>query len=333
MGERMTHGRRRGRFLPASLVSGLIVAMGLVSGSVCAQGLSFGIVGKSLDDVNFVDAWRGCADAAKKVNDECVHLGGMGAAHPRLQVRAIQKALGDDRFDALAVSITNSELIARALASAQIPVITFDSPFDPDQAAASRSYVGIDNVAFGRDLGRVARSLRPQGGTVCFMTAAHDPNLMERLWGARQALSGDTQFPKGARLKGEGGWTESERCPWNSGDTVARTMAELAMTFSVVQPDVFLSVGHWPVANPSMFRDTVAPFRPDLVSGRCLVIAAVGHISPGMKALMDDKLVHGYVSVDFYETGRLVFQTMKRLVEGRPVPPKVTLPSTVLMVR
>jgi len=307
--------------------------MTLMTGSVAAEGLHFGILGKSVDDANFVDAWRGCADAAKKAGDACVHLGSSGAAQPRLQVNAIEDALASGNFDAIAISVTNSTLVARAIAPAQFPVITFDSPFDAEHDAISRSYVGIDNLAFGRALGDLARRFKPSGGTVCLMTAAHDPNLMLRVQGVRQALSADRGFPAGQRLEGQGGWTESVRCPWNSGDRSDRAMTELALTLSVIKPDVFLSVGHWPVVDPAVFRDVVTPFRGDLEGGKSVVIAAVGKITPEMAQLLSDRLVRGYVSVDFYETGRLAYRTMKQLVEGLPVPEKVNIPNTVRVVR
>lgn len=316
-----------------SWVGAFALALALVPGPVSATGLNFGILGKSVDDANFVDAWRGCADAARKSGDSCVHLGAAGAAQSRLQVLAIQDALASGDFDALAISVINSALVARAVAPARVPVITFDSPFDAAHDELSRSYVGIDNLAFGQALGRLARRFKPTGGTICLMTAAQDPNLTQRVWGVRQVLSGDARLPMGQRLNGEGGWFESARCPWNSGDSNSRTMAELALTLSVLKPDVFLSVGHWPVIDPVAFRATVEPFREALTRRERVVIAAVGKITPDMERLMSDRLVHGYVSVNFYETGRLAYRTMKQLVEGLPVPGKVDIPSTVRPAR
>ncbi len=305
----------------------------LVSSVVMATGFTFGLLAKSIDDSNFVDTWRGCSDAARQTGDECVLLGGRGAAHPRVQVRALQEALSSGNFDALAISVVNSQLVARTLVSARIPIITFDSPFDAENADMSQTYVGIDNVDFGRALAGVAKELRPTGGSICLMSAVHDPNLMLRVEGVRQALSGDPMFPPNQRLKGEGGWIEADRCPWNSADSIERTMSQLAMTFGVIKPDVFLSVGHWPVIDAAAYRSTVEPFRDELVERKRIVIAAVGKVSPDMQGLMNDQLVHGYVSIDFYETGRLTYRAMKQLVEGKTVPSTVIIPNTVQIVR
>ncbi|GAB3472272.1 hypothetical protein [Azotobacter salinestris] len=47
------------------------------------------------------------------------------------------------------------------------PLITFDSDLGPAERHLRRGYVGLDNPAFGRQLGQVVQRLRPQGGTLC----------------------------------------------------------------------------------------------------------------------------------------------------------------------
>ncbi|BBO80865.1 hypothetical protein DSCO28_14310 [Desulfosarcina ovata subsp. sediminis] len=88
-----------------------------------AEGLTFGLVAKSVNDGNFIDAWKGCNEAAKRSGDECVLLGGKGAAQLRLQEVTIREAIQTKRFDALAISVIRSDFVARAVQDATIPII------------------------------------------------------------------------------------------------------------------------------------------------------------------------------------------------------------------
>lgn len=309
----------------------LILPLLLASAAAGAEGLKFALVGKSVDDANFVDAARGCAEEAKRFGDQCVLLGGSGAAHPRVQAQAIESALRANHFDALAISVTNSTYIAKALQKTTVPLFTFDSPFDTADAHLSRAYIGTDNLAFGRELARVAQRLRPQGGNLCIMTAAHDPNLAQRVAGVRQELSGDLNFPENQRLNGAGGWTETARCPLNSADKPMNTMRELAFTFKESAPNVLLSVGHWPIVDATLYRQTIVPFMQDIKSKKRIVIVGVGKVLPERQALLREKLVHGYVSIDFPEMGRRTYLAMKASLDGKAVAPFSYTPDTVIV--
>lgn len=294
-----------------------------------AEGLTFGLVGKSIDDLNFVAAAKGCAEEAGRFGDQCLLIGNSGPADYRLQVQAMADAVRTTRFDALAVSVTASDAVAKAVRTLSIPVITFDSPFKAGDAALSRAYVGTENVEFGRELARLARKLRPQGGSVCLMTAANDGNLAQRVQGVRMELSAQDQLPEGQRLKGEGGWTETERCPWNSADKNQRTLSEVEFTLKHLHPDVFISVGHWPVSDPAAFRRTIAPFHPAIVAQKPVVIIAVGRITPDYAALFDEHLVHGFVSINFEEIGKRSYALMKAVAGGQAVPAVSYIPSLI----
>jgi ribose transport system substrate-binding protein len=314
--------------MPAWRMAGVL--MFACAAQVQAGGHTFAIIGKSAD-TNFLAAGRGCAEAAERNGDTCVLLASTGPAHPRLQERVVADALKSRRYDALAISVTRSDMIARALHGATIPVTTFDSPFAAPEQASARSYLGVDNVLAGRELGHIARQLKPAGGTICLMTSAHDANLAQRVAGARQALSGNPAFPRDARLKGEGGWTETARCPWNSNDTVERTMAELETTLAAIRPDVFLSVGHWPLADIAAYRKTVQPYRDQLAARRIIMIAASGAMDPDRVSLMQEKLIHGYISIDFVQLGKLCYEEMEDAVSGRPARVLPPMPVSVII--
>lgn len=307
----------------------LFLALALTPALTQAEGLVFGLVGKSIDDINFVAAGKGCAEEAKRSGDQCLLIGNRGPADYRLQVQAIADAVRNTRFAALAISVTASEAVARAVQALTIPVITFDSPFKAGDAALSRAYVGTENVEFGRELARIARKLRPQGGSVCLMTAANDGNLAQRVQGLRMELSGQDQRAEGQRLNGEGGWSETERCPWNSADKNQRTLSEVEFTLKHLHPDVFISVGHWPVSDPAAFRKTVAPFSAAIMAQQPVLIIAVGKILPDYAALFDEHLVHGFVSINFEEIGRQSYALMKAVANGQAVPATTPVPSLI----
>lgn len=309
----------------------MLAVLALTSGVALAQGLTFGVVAKSVDDGNFVDTWRGCDAEARRSGDQCVLIGGKGAAHPRHQARALASALKSRQFDALAISVTNSELIALALKGTKIPVFTYDSPFDIDHAELSRAYIGTDNAEFGRELARIARRLRPQGGSLCIMSAAHDPNLMLRVRGIRDELGANPDAPPDQLLKGEGGWTELARCSFDSADDSAKTMREISLALKEVRPDVFISVGHWPVVDAAIYRRTIQPYRKNLAAMRPLVIVGVGKIHPPQAALLEERLVHGYVSIDFPKMGQQTYLVMKAALSGKPFEPVTHTPDAVVV--
>lgn len=291
-----------------------------VSHYVHAEAERFALIGKSADDHNFHAAWVGCQQAASRAGDMCDQLSPPGITQPRLQARALRHAFQSRQYRALALSVTNSDLISQALNAATIPMITFDSPLDPKYQDQTLSYVGIDNIEFGRELARIAKHFKPQGGVVCLMSVDHDQNLSERIVGVRDELSGNPQFPVGKRLAGEGGWRESVRSPWDAGDSVQRSLEELDYTLKNIRPDVFISVGHWPIVDPARYRQTLLPYLKEVLSKQVILIHAGGQVDASLQALIDDGLVHGFVSSDFYEIGEISYQMMKSASKGYEIP-------------
>jgi ribose transport system substrate-binding protein len=308
---------------PPSKLAASLATLCLWAWMPAAQALVFGLAGKSATDPNFVAAWHGCADEARKHGDRCVYIGTQGPAHFRTQDSAILEAL-DRKLDGLAVSITNSEWLAgsslQKAADRKVPVVTFDSDLAPGRSYLRRSYVGPDNVAFGRQLGLIAKRLRPQGGQVCFMSAdPYSPNLNERILGARQHLEDNPLISKDNKLSGKAGWQETSRCPWYNGDDSLRAGAQTAQALTKQSADLVISVGAWPVVDEAQYRRAMAPLRDELASGRKQVIIGIGEVAPAQMALLKEGLVHAYVSIDFTQMGRMAYLQLKRLATGRTV--------------
>jgi len=292
-----------------------------------AEALNFGMVAKSTSDKNFVDAWKGCQEQALKDGNQCVLLGDEGTASPHIQRYAIETALASGTFSALAISVTNSPFIAQSIAQADIPILTFDSPFGPRAKQLQAGYIGTDNRGFGRDLAMLAQWLRPEGGSLCIISVEHDPNLEERVQAVRQQLAGSASLMPEQSLRGEGGWHELERCPRLPNADNEQAMTQLRGILSSTHPDMVISVGHWPVEIPDQFLRTVAPFRDALTSEKTQLVVGVGFISEAYQRLISDKLVHGMVSIDFVEMGRMTYHRMKDAAAGRPVPDNTFTPN------
>ena len=286
-----------------------------------SANLTFGIAAKSRDDPNFIDAWQSCQTAALVDGNHCVLIGSVGAAHPRSQYEALKQALASGQLDAVAISVMKSDLIAPLLEKSSIPAITFDSPFSQPFEHLSNAYVGVDNLQVGRDLAKVAKQLRPRGGILCLMTASHDTNLAARIEGIRRELTSNENWPKNTPLSQSAGWHEANRCPWNTSDNIARALDELSTTLGEIKPDVIISVGHWPIIDAERYRTHIKPYEQSILDKQPIIIAATGKITPDIHRLLDDKILHGVVSLSFTEMGKLSYQTMLKLVSGEKVSP------------
>lgn len=290
---------------------------------VGAEPLRFALVAKTLDNPFFVQTGEGCAAAARAEGDTCVLLGAHGPLHFRRQNEALEQAL-DSHPDGIAVSVSNSQWLSdhalRHLGS--IPLITFDSDLAPMDRYLRRAYVGSDNLALGRDLGRLAQRLKPRGGTLCILSGWPDEaNLHERIAGIRQQLAG-ARAPLD-RLHGENGWSEPERCPLYNTDTFQTALTQLDTLLKAGQIDMIISVGAWLVRRPEEFRQHLAPRlaelekmgkRPDLI------IVTIGDPSADLQAMLEEGLFRAYISTPTFELGRQSYRLMKRLAEGKPVP-------------
>lgn len=296
------------------------------------EGLVFGILSKSMDDRNFIDMADGCLDAAALNGDVCVHIGGEGSAGPMAQVLALKDSIRSNVFDAYAISVVKSDLLAKTVREyVNVPVMTFDSPFAADDSALSFAYVGTDNVAFGRDLAKIVERFRPQGGTVFLMSALHDTNLSQRVWGVRLELSGQPSFPQGQRLNGENGWYEPIRSPWNSGDKVERALGQVQITLKRLKPDVIISVGQWPIVDPDAYRKAVQSFYLDITSKKRLMVFGVGNVIPEYRDMVEEGLIHGLVSIDFPEIGRQTYAILSDIIDKKPVPKETFIPNTIIV--
>lgn len=313
---------------------GWILTLALCATTTTAHGFEFGLVGKSAGDANFTAAWRGCDEEARRSGDVCLNLSPRGnSAQPRTQDAAVLDALKRP-LAGLAVSVTHSGLLASsslALAARKnLPVITFDSDLDETDRGLRRGYAGPDNIEFGGQLAKLAQAAHPQGGTVCLLTGSPgDPNLNSRMLGVRRQLSGNPNLTAGARLRGEGGWREPERCPFHSADNGQRAVRQLVLALDPLRANAIISVGQFAVLDPRLFRESVEPLRAAMGRDRQDIIVATGELSEAQRGLLRDGLVLAYVAIDFVQMGRAAYHSLKQLAEGKAIESVVRTPVLV----
>jgi ribose transport system substrate-binding protein len=109
------------------------------------------------------------------------------------QLERLRQLSGQTDIAALAVSVTKEDNAAivgqlRQLKDKGIPVLTVDSDVNRAKFRDARiAYVGTDNILAGRELGRCAKILRPEGGEyVCFVGYTSAQNARERVQGFKE---------------------------------------------------------------------------------------------------------------------------------------------------
>lgn len=294
--------------LPVSLI--LVLAS-----PVFSENLNFYIVAKNRSDTNFVRTLEGCNAEAEIFGDRCFLFGPHQQAQPFEQYLSLKRILSQSDVNGIAISVMDTRLIRKALASSTktLPVITFDSPFKTSNTAkAPIEHIGIDDVSLGRKLAKLAMYDKPNGGTICIMTD-NDTNLSLRVKGVRLALSaGQTS----SKLVGENGWRELDRCPLLASDNADRVSKQLAYTIDVLKPNVILSVGHWPVYFQTVIEPLQKTYLDHLTAGELYLYVAIGNLDAAMSSLLDSGYARGYVEIDFYEQGRLIYSMLSSQSQG-----------------
>lgn len=325
-----------------SLSSCSLSAAGLLFGLLLApfsnaESLQFALVAKRVDQHFFIQVGKGCAEAAQAEGDTCLLLGPSGPAHFRRQNEALEQALDKD-LDGIALSVTHSKWLAEhALKRAsKPPLITFDSDLGPAEQHLRRSYVGLDNLAFGRQLGRLVQRFRPQGGRLCILSGSpQDTNLQERIQGIRQQLLRSGRGADGAvdPLNGENGWNESQRCPLYSADDQEKALIQLTTLLSTSQVDAIVTTGSWPIYQADAFRRQLGPLlaeRGKRGTGPVIIMTA-DEPDEAQLELLDEGLVQAYLGAQSRELGRQSYRILKHLARDEPIPEKVLVGSHIYL--
>lgn len=290
-----------------------------------AKPLRFAVVPKSVNNAYFKPAERGGQDAARALgNVECLFIGPQ-TADPRLQDDIISQ-LVDEGIDGIAVSVINSRFLqTHSIAKARkagIPVVTFDSDFsqavllrDPHIRAA---YIGTDNYALGRELGMVARKLRPKGGVFCIISGHRTaPGLRQRMRGVLGALA---NAPGGT-------WVEHDRCPLYSQDDPDKALEQLTYMMDLsrktnLSVDTLIVLGSWPQQDGRTYREAMRD-RQDVLANQGIIMVGTDDEQLDM---LSSGLAHANVGQSPYSMGKIAVETLYDLATGKSVPEIITTP-------
>ena len=227
---------------------GAVAAVALMGGAAQAAEMKFALIPKGMDNPYFDLSRDGCMAEAKKLGVTCIYKG--PATHePATEVQITQDFVTQG-VDGIAISVADADSVIGVIKQARdanIPVITFDADADK---SARQAYVGTDNKAMGRELGRQLIKLHPKAGT--FATQSGGPaaaNLNDRLAGLYEALKG-------------AGWTEVKGSPAFCNDDAALAAQQLT-DFYTANPDVtaIIPVGGWALFAPKAYQNFVNTVR------------------------------------------------------------------------
>ncbi|WP_242671509.1 substrate-binding domain-containing protein [Azotobacter chroococcum] len=318
-------------------------AAGLLCGSLLAppagaEALRFALVAKRMDQSFYALAGEGCAEAAQAEGDTCLLLGPLGRQHFRRQNEVLSQALARDDLDGIGLAVSHSGWLAEhALKGAgRIPLIAFNSDLAPAEQHLRRSYVGLDNLRFGRQLAMLAQRFRPQGGTLCILSGGiQNTNHLERIQGIRRQLRGNpAEDGATGRLKGENGWSEASRCPlYDNSDPASARLRLATLLAAGSQLDVIVVLGIWPIYEADEYRRQIGPLLAalDRQGRRPAIIVTTHEMDAAQRALLDDGLAQAYLNMESREIGRQSYRMLKRLAQGEPVPEKVFVASHVYL--
>ena len=298
------------------------IILALTSGVALAQEKTFALVPKAMNNPFFDLARDGCEKADQELSDvKCYYIG--PGEHTELEQVQIVQDLISQGVDGIAVSPSNAAAMGKALKRARdagIPVMTWDADLLDEDKHIRTTFVGTSNYDIGVNLAKIAKQLKPNGGSLCLQTGgAAAANHNERLAGVRDTLAGRGKTtPPGDVLNGVNGWREVSGCPLITDDDGTRAVQGLTDILNKESGlDVFISTGAFTQWNDNAYRQAVAPHKARMDSGG-LVILVADTLDMQMEQLADG-LAQGNVGQRPFEMGYKAMYFLKDIVAGKTV--------------
>jgi len=132
---------------------------------------------------------QGCLDkASAQDNVTCMYTGTYDASVEG-SLEILNNLIDDDSIDAISISVLDPDaytpVINRGMAKGK-PIVTFDSDAPDSNRLA---YIGTDNYAMGRELAKLLKQVKPDGGTYGIISGfGTSHNLQDRVRGVRDVL-------------------------------------------------------------------------------------------------------------------------------------------------
>lgn len=282
------------------------------------------IVVKGLDNPFFEQINLGCQKWQSENPDSeytCLYTGPASSADEAGQVQVVEDLLTKG-VAAIAISPSNAPAMGNLIKKVNptIPVMTIDADFIADDAGLRKTYLGTDNYLMGVKMAEYAKTLKPEGGTVCLQmgnTAAD--NINARGAGFRDTIAGakDTD-----RLTGQNGWTEIDGCPVYTNDQADLANQQMADTFTA-NPDLdaFILLGGWAQFAPQAYAQVTDQVMDKLKSKELIIIAG-DTLPPQIEALKAGRS-HAQIGQRPFEMGYRAPTVMIDLIEGKSVEPTI----------
>lgn len=272
-----------------------------------AEEYTFALIPKSTSNPFFTLVKEGCDSRANilsssspsSMNITCLFIGPYNESAAE-QVTIIDDLISGIRYgpiDGISVSAGDAAILTPAInraIEAGIPVITFDS----DAAGSKReAYVGTDNFAFGRELGKLLDQLSPEGGTYGVI-AASAPNVVERYNGVTNILAEDSK------------WIPIQDSYLDCKDDIALAL-ELMKDFVTMGVQAIIPVGGWPMWDKEPWID--------FVTANTNITLIVGDALDVQMELMNMGDVDGLVGQLPFEMGTDSINVLMKLVKNEDV--------------
>jgi ribose transport system substrate-binding protein len=200
-------------------------------------------------------------------------------------------AVGVSAIDAANIAIANQ---LRDLGKKGVKIVTIDSDVDRDKMRDARfAFIGTDNLTGGRELGKCAAGLRPEGGEyVTFVGRTGAQNAIERIGGF-----GEGAGPKFKQVDSMADGTDRTRARENVRNAIKN------------HPELKVLVGIWSYNAPAIV-DVVK----ELNKREAFTIVAFDAEPLAVKA-MDDGQIDAMVVQNPYQMGYQGVKLMKALVK------------------
>lgn len=233
------------------------------------------------------------------------------------QADKLQQYANATDIAAVAISVIDAKNVAvaegmRKLQKQGIKVLTVDSDVDRENSGDARiAYIGTDNIVAGRELGKAAKGLRPDGGKyVSFVGHKSAANAIERTTGFAEG-AGDKFTAAEDTLSDDMDLSVADR---NVRDALAR------------HPDLNILVGIWAYnanAIASMVKDAKVRDKTTVVT-----------FDAPPKALihMDDRMIDAMVVQNPYQMGFDAVKLMQALVKDDQATVKAMIPEDKIII-
>ena len=264
---------------------------------------------------NSADFWtiarRGVEKADAELEDVTVEFKIAADGTAAEQQRVVDDLLAKG-IDGIAISPVDPDNQAALIDAAAKRAVVFTQDSDAPNSARL-CYIGTDNVAAGREAGRLIREAIPEGGTVMLFVGKLDArNAQERIQGIREALAGSNVSVLDVRTDD----TDVARAKANAADTLVR------------HPDIKGLVGLWSYNGPAILSAVRQAGKVGQV--RIVAFDEADETLAGVR----DGAIHATVVQQPFEFGYQAITKMAKVVRGDrsiiPASKQIIVPTVVV---